>query len=175
MHTEDDSDNLDITTEITFTRSKAQANAAALALDSSYHSTLTKTTVVVLPTPKQPVDVPETQPEPKRAPETVTQAKTAYAGISLDATLRLADQPELDLARAFHSTTFLFLYLFTTSPQPFRRLMVIWWWWGRRVSRCPSTRLFSSCVSSHLIRWAQNPTLPQEFGTISRKRARRGF
>jgi hypothetical protein len=94
MHTEDDSDDLHIAAEIALTRSNwAQANAAALAFDS----TLTKATVVVLPAPKQPVNVPEAQPEPKRAPQTVTQAKTAY--ISLDATL--ADQPELDLARGF--------------------------------------------------------------------------
>ena len=49
------------------------------------------------PAPQQPVNVPEAQPAPKQAPPTVTKAKMAY--ISLDATL--ADQPELDLARAF--------------------------------------------------------------------------
>ena len=93
MHTEDDSDDLRIATEIALTRSKAHANAAALALDS----TLTKSTEVVPPVLQQPVNVPEAQPAPKPAHPTVTKAKMAY--ISLDATL--ADQPELDLARAF--------------------------------------------------------------------------
>lgn len=93
MHTEDDSDDLRIATEIALTRSQAHANAAALALDS----TLTKATAVVPPAPQQPVNVPEAQPAPKQAPPILTQAKMAY--ISLDATL--ADQPELDLARAF--------------------------------------------------------------------------
>ena len=45
MHTEDDSDDLRIANEIALTRSKAHANAAALALDS----TLTKATAVVPP------------------------------------------------------------------------------------------------------------------------------
>ena len=101
MHTEDDSDDLRIAAEIAaaLTRSKAHANAAALALDS----TLTKATAVVPPTvtPQQHVNVPEAQPAPKPAPPIVTQAKIMMmmACISLDATL--ADQPELDLARAF--------------------------------------------------------------------------
>jgi hypothetical protein len=86
MHTQDVSDDRDIATEIALTRSKTQANAAALALDLSLNEFMAaKETVATLPISKQP------------KPKQMTQPKTAY--ISLDA--KLEDQPELDLARTF--------------------------------------------------------------------------
>ena len=87
MHTQDVSEDRDIATEIALTRSKTQANAAALALDLSLQEPVTAKETI------------STQPKPKH----ITQPKTVY--ISLDA--KLEDQTKLDLARTFLHYNFL--------------------------------------------------------------------